>query len=233
MTLDFSQFRVLTFDCYGTLIDWETGILGALGPLLARHGCQLDDARVLALYGELEAAAEAGPYRRYREVLRAVVRGMGERLGFSATEAEMASLPASLGAWPPFPDTVAALARLKSRYRLAIISNTDDDLFAETAKLLGVPKKVAFDAVITAQQAGSYKPSPNNFRMALERLGTPKEQVLHVGQSRHHDIAPARALGIKCVLVTRRGRGAVLANAAQPDLEVPDLKTLADRAGVA
>ncbi|MBI2679017.1 MAG: haloacid dehalogenase type II [Candidatus Koribacter versatilis] len=228
MTLDFSKFEVLTFDCYGTLIDWETGILGALRPLTAQHGKALSDAELLALYGELEARIEAGPYQRYREVLRGVVRGMGERLGFQATEAEMDSLPGSLGAWPPFPDTVAALRRLKTRYRLAIISNTDDGLFAQTAKRLEVP----LDAVVTAEQAGSYKPAFHNFHMALERLGVAKEKVLHVGQSRHHDIAPSRALGIRNVLVVRRGRGAVLENAAQPDVEVPDLKTLADLAGV-
>jgi 2-haloacid dehalogenase len=156
------------------------------------------------------------------------VRGMGERLGFAASEQELDALPNSLGAWPPFPDTVAALRRLKTRYKLAVISNTDDDLFAQTAKLLQVP----FDEVVTAEQAGSYKPSHNNFLLALKRLGVGKDKVLHVAQSRHHDIAPSHALGIKNVLVTRRGRGAVLENAAQPDLEVPDLKTLADQAGV-
>ncbi|HTK95624.1 MAG TPA: haloacid dehalogenase type II [Terriglobales bacterium] len=226
--LDFKSFEVLTFDCYGTLIDWETGILGALRPLVAKHGKKVSDQELLALYGELEARLEAGEYKRYREILRQVVRAMGERLGFQATEAEMDSLPDSLGAWPPFPDTVAALRRLKSRYQLAILSNTDDDLFAQTAKRLEVP----FDFVITAQQAGSYKPSLNNFLLALKRVGVPQGKVLHVGQSRHHDIAPARELGLKNVLVTRRGHGATVANAAQPDLEVPDLKTLADRAGV-
>jgi 2-haloacid dehalogenase len=241
MTLDFSKFEVLTFDCYGTLIDWETGILGALRPLIvhrtAAHGKQLGegerlDGFILETYGELEARVEAGPYQKYREVLREVVRGFGERLGFAASQAEQDALPDSLGAWPPFPDTVAALRRMKSRYKLAIISNTDDELFARTAKLLQVP----FDAVITAEQCGSYKPALRNFEVALERLGVPKnvakEKVLHVGQSRHHDIAPARQMGLASVLVTRRGRGAVPANAAQPDLEVPDLKTLADRAGV-
>jgi len=226
--LDFKSFEVLTFDCYGTLIDWETGILGALRPLVAKHGKKVSDQELLALYGELEARLEAGEYKCYREILRQVVRAMGERLGFQATEAEMDSLPDSLGAWPPFPDTVAALRRLKSRYQLAILSNTDDDLFAQTAKRLEVP----FDFVITAQQAGSYKPSLNNFLLALKRVGVPQGKVLHVGQSRHHDIAPARELGLKNVLVTRRGHGATVANAAQPDLEVPDLKTLADRAGV-
>jgi 2-haloacid dehalogenase len=226
--LDFKRFKALTFDCYGTLIDWETGMLGALRPLAAAHAKEISDAQMLALYGELESEIEEEKYRKYRDVLREVVRRMGARLGFDATEAEMASLPDSLGKWPPFPDTVAALRRLQSRYQLAIISNTDDALFARTAKLLEVP----FDHVITAEQVGAYKPSPRNFQAALERLDLPKDKVLHVGQSRHHDIAPARALGWKCVLVTRRGRGAVVANAAQPDLEVPDLKSLADAAGV-
>jgi 2-haloacid dehalogenase len=226
--LDFKQFEVLTFDCYGTLIDWEAGILGALRPLLQKHGKDLSDAQLLELYGELEAKIEAGEYKRYREILRQVVGAVGERLGFKPSEAEMDSLSESLGTWPPFPDTVAALRRLKTRYQLAIISNTDDDLFARTAKLLQVP----FDFVVTAEQARSYKPSHNNFQLALQRIGKPKEKILHVGQSRHHDIAPSHELGFQNVLVTRRGRGAVVANQAKPDLEVPDLKTLADRAGV-
>lgn len=226
--VDFSRFEVLTFDCYGTLIDWETGILGALRPFVAAHGRKLSDKELLELYGELEAEIERGAYKKYREVLREVVRGFGERLGFQATETERNALPDSLGQWPPFPDTVAALRRLQAKYKLAIISNTDDALFAQTAKLLQVP----FDAVITAEQCRSYKPSLNNFRVALERLGVPKEKVLHVGQSRHHDIAPAKQMGLANVLVVRRGKGAVLANAALPDLEVPDLKTLAEKAGV-
>jgi 2-haloacid dehalogenase len=225
--LDLSRFEVLTFDCYGTLIDWETGILGALRPLVQARGKTLSDQELLELYGELEAEVERGPYRKYRAVLREVVRGLGERLGFAASAAEMDSLPDSLGHWPPFPDTVAALKRLKAKYQLAIISNTDDALFAETAKLLQVP----FDAVVTAEQCRSYKPSLNNFRVALERLGVPPAKVLHCGQSRHHDIAPAKQMGLANVLVTRRGQGAVVANAAQPDLEVPDLKTLAEKAG--
>ena len=132
--------------------------------------------------------------------------------------------------WKPFPDTVAALKKLKSRYKLAIISNTDDDLFADTARLL----EVSFDWVITAQQAGSYKPSHHNFKLALERIALPPEQVLHVAQSIYHDIVPARELGLATVWVNRRagkhGEGATKAAQGQPDLEVPDLKTLAEMA---
>lgn len=228
--LDFSRFRVLTFDCYGTLIDWESGILGALGPLLEAHGKSLAGDKLLELFGELEAEAEAGEYQSYRKILEGVARGVGERMGFETSEEEARALPESLKQWPPFPDTVAALRKLKSRYKLAIVSNTDDDLFAQTARLLEVP----FDWVITAQQAGSYKPSHNNFRLALERIALPPDQVLHCGQSIYHDVIPARELGLATVWVNRRGAkggGATKAAQGQSDLEVPDLKTLVEMAG--
>ena len=226
--LDFRRFRVLTFDCYGTLIDWESGMLEALRPLLRAHGESLTDEQALELYGELEAEAEAGEYQPYRKILEAVVRGFGERLGFEPSAQEAESLPESLKNWKPFPDTVAALKRLKTRYKLAIVSNTDDDLFADTARLLEVP----FDWVITAQQAGSYKPSHRNFKLALERVGLPPEQVLHCAQSIYHDVIPARELRLATVWVNRRagkmGKGATKTAQGRPDLEVPDLKTLAE-----
>lgn len=227
--LDLRRFRVLTFDCYGTLIDWERGILAALGPLLAAHGKSLADEKLLELYGELEAEAEAGEYQSYRKVLEGVARGVGRRLGFESSEQEARSLPESLKNWQPFPDTVAALKKLKSRYKLAIVSNTDDDLFADTARLL----EVSFDWVITAQQARSYKPSHRNFKLALERIALPPDQVLHCAQSIYHDVIPARELGLATVWVNRRGAkggGATKAAQGQPELEVPDLKTLAEMA---
>ena len=226
--LDFAQFEYLTFDCYGTLIDWETGILAALRPILQAHSVSTPDTTLLEIYGELEAGAEAGEYKTYREILETVVRGLGERLGFTASPTEAQSLPQSIADWPPFPDTVAALRKLHARYKLAIISNVDDDLFASSAKLLHVP----FDAVITAQQARSYKPSLNNFRLALDRIGKPKEKILHAAQSLYHDVVPTRELGIKNVWVNRRGSksgsGATKPAVALPDLEVPDLRSLAD-----
>jgi 2-haloacid dehalogenase len=223
--LAFAQFEVITFDCYGTLIDWETGILGALRPMLQRHGHKLSDGEILAIYGELEPKAQS-PYRRYREVLAQVVRGFAERLGFQASEDEEKSLADSLADWPAFPDTVAALESLKTRYRLAIISNTDDDLFAGSAEHL----KVKFDAVITAEQAKAYKPSPELFRLALQRLGVSPERVLHAGQSIYHDVVPARSLGLATALVYRRGFGATRPAEGEPDLKVPDMQTLAGRA---
>jgi 2-haloacid dehalogenase len=225
--LAFDRFTYLTFDCYGTLIDWERGILDALRPLLARHGATLTDDQILELYGDLESAAEAGPYQPYRDVLAAVVDGFGARLGFTPTAAERASLAASVGDWPAFPDTVDALQTLARRYRLAILSNVDDDLFTGSARRLGVD----FAAVITAQQVGSYKPDRRNFRAALARLEAPPDRVLHVAQSLFHDIAPAKELGLTTVWVNRRhdrpGFGATPPATAQPDLEVPDLRTLA------
>src|SRR5271165_3298281 len=143
--IDFGRFEVLTFDCYGTLIDWETGILSALHRILAAHDKRVEDATVLELYGDFEQRAEAGPFHPYREVLESVVRQFGTKLAFNPSEQEVRSLPDSLPAWKPWPDTLAALSQLKSRFRLAIVSNVDDDLFASTRPQLGV----AFDEVIT------------------------------------------------------------------------------------
>ncbi|MFZ3342875.1 MAG: haloacid dehalogenase type II [Terriglobales bacterium] len=225
--MDFSRFTTISFDCYGTLIDWEAGILPELRGVLGRHGHALTDAAILELYGEFEAAAESGAYQSYREVLQSVVRAFSARLGFTPAPADITSLSESVAAWPPFPDTVAALRQLKKRYRLAVISNIDDDLFMQTRKHL----EVEFDAAITAEQARSYKPSLNNFELALNRLAIRTEHLLHVGQSIFHDILPARWLGISTVWVNRQsarpGVGAVRPAKGRPDLEVSDLATLA------
>jgi 2-haloacid dehalogenase len=228
MAIDFSRFTTISFDCYGTLIDWEAGILPVLRSVLANHGQSLADAAILELYGEFEAEAESGPYQSYREVLQSVVRSFAKRLQFEATSAEIHSLHESVHAWPAFPDTVAALRELHKRLKLVVISNIDDDLFAETRKHLGVE----FDGVITAQQARSYKPSVNNFQIALRRLALSPDRLLHAAQSVYHDVVPARSLGISTAWVNRKsarpGIGAVRASAGRPDLEVPDLASLVE-----
>jgi len=225
--LDFSRFDILTFDCYGTLINWEDGILCCLHRVLAAYGKDTDDATILRLFGDFEASAEQGVYRRYREVLQSVVRQFGEQLGFAPTDQESRSLPESLQAWKPWPDTVSALRELRSRFRLAIISNVDDDLFAATKPQLGVE----FDQIITAQQAGAYKPSLKVFELALRRVGVPEHRVLHVGQSLYHDVIPAQSLGLSTVWVNRpserSGVGAVKAAEGRPDLQVSSLAELA------
>jgi 2-haloacid dehalogenase len=225
--LEFTRFEILTFDCYGTLIDWETGILSALHRVLSAHGKQCDDAKLLRLYGDFEQRSEQGVFHPYREVLESVVRQFGSQFGFTPTAAERRSLPESLPTWKPWPDTVAALRQLKTRFRLAILSNVDDDLFAATRPQLGVE----FDDVITAQQAQAYKPSLKLFELGLSRINAPAHRVLHVGQSIYHDVIPAQALGLATVWVNRPsarpGVGAVKAAEAKPDLTVSSLAELA------
>jgi 2-haloacid dehalogenase len=225
--LDFSRFELLTFDCYGTLNNWEDGILSCLHRILAAHGKDTDDATILRHYGDFEARAEQGEYRSYREVLQSVVHQFGEQLGFTPAEQEARSLPESLQQWKPWPDTAAALRQLHSRFRLAIVSNVDDDLFAATRPQLGVE----FDHIITAQQAGAYKPSLKIFELALNRAGVPAHRILHVGQSLYHDVLPAQSLGLATVWLNRpsarAGVGAVKAAQGHPDLQVSSLAELA------
>jgi 2-haloacid dehalogenase len=231
--LDFGQFECLTFDCYGTLIDWETGILGAIRPVLSTHGIAVGDEEILAMYGRFEAAAEAGARRLYRAILEDVVQSFAREYGFTASATEFQCLVQSLPTWQPFPDTIDSLHQLHTRFKLAIISNVDNDLFAATAQLLKTP----FDAVVTAEEAGSYKPSHRNFQLALEKLALPKGKVLHVAQSLFHDIAATRELGIHSVWVNRRGirsgAGATERSQAVPDIEIPDLRSLVELTGIA
>ncbi|MFC1557423.1 haloacid dehalogenase type II [candidate division KSB1 bacterium] len=224
--LDFSSFEVLTFDCYGTLIDWETGIIEALKPVFVRHHIKVSDKEILELYAEMEAMAETREYVTYRKVLKAVMENISQHFGMSMVVTAFDVLAESIRSWEPFPDTVEALTALKKRYRLGILSNIDDDLFKYSSKKLRVP----FDWIITAEQAQSYKPSLNNFFYMLQKIDIPQERILHVAQSVHHDIVPAQKIGLKTVWVNRSGPrkrfGATLPAHGKPDLEVPDLKTL-------
>jgi 2-haloacid dehalogenase len=228
--LDLSRFEWLSFDCYGTLVDWETGLLGYLRPLLANKGQVLSDSQILSLYSEFEPLAQAGPYRSYHDVLAQVVRNFAAVLNFPVSDAEADGLAESIRSWQPFADIVPALCRLHSRYKLAVLSNIDDDLFAYTAPKL----EVHFDAVVTAQQVHSYKPSFNNFEALMRRLPIPRERLLHVAESLYHDVVPAHALEIATVWVNRRqgktGAATKLVE-AHPDLEVKDIGELAELAG--
>ncbi len=228
--LDFNQFEVVSFDCYGTLIDWESGILPVLRQLLSNREIDLSDDGTLEMFAEFESELEKDQsnYIKYRKILQEIVEKLGQRFNFEPTETELNSLADSVKNWQPFPDTVAALQALKQKYKLAVISNIDDDLFAGTAKHL----QVELDWVITAEQVRSYKPSTRNFEIAMDRMGIAPEKLLHVAQSLYHDIVPAASMGISTVWVNRRqgkaGFGATLPASAQPDLEVPDLKTLVE-----
>ena len=214
------RFDVLTFDCYGTLVDWERGIAEAFAAAAGADGVTLDRDAVLRAYHELEPRIQAERYRRYRDVLALAARAVADTLGWKLAPGREAFLPASLPSWPPFPDTNAALERLREAgYRLAILSNVDDDLLAGTRRHLAVD----FDFVITAQQVGSYKPAPGHFVAARERIGgTP---WLHVAQSYFHDMQPARTLGIPSAWINRKGERPL--DARGPDHE---FRTLAEAA---
>jgi 2-haloacid dehalogenase len=220
----FDAFDALTFDVYGTLIDWETGIAAAL----RRAGAEGSDEELLEAFARHEAELEAGPYRTYREVLAGALRGVAADLGFEPVDED--AFAASVGEWPAFDDSAEALARLKRRYRLGVITNCDDDLFARSQPRLGVE----FDWVITAQQAHGYKPRAENFLYAFERIDVPRERILHVAQSLFHDHVTAKALGMTTVWIDRRGDragfGATPPAQAEPDLTVPDMRSFADLA---
>ena len=199
-------------------------------PCCESKGHALSDAQILeSLFRSSSRCAQSGPYRSYRDVLAQVVRDFARELRFSVSTAEANGLAESIRNWQPFADTVPALRRLQSRYKLAVLSNIDDDLFAYTAPKL----EVCFDAVVTAQQVHSYKPSFNNFEALLRRFQIPRERLLHVAESLYHDVVPAHALEIATVWVNRRqGKEAAATKLveAHPDLEVPDVGELAELA---
>jgi 2-haloacid dehalogenase len=228
--LDFDRFDVLTFDCYGTLIDWEAGISSALLAMLHAHGVEATAEDALARYAGHESELEAGPYRKYREVLELAMGAVAGDYGVEPTVEEKAAFGGSVGDWPAFPDSAESLRRLHERFRLGVITNCDDDLFAASLPRLGV----AFDWVVTAQQARRYKPNPRGLELAFEQIGLPTSRILHVAQSLFHDHVTAKRLGLATVWVNRRqgraGSGATPPAKATPDLVVPDMATLADLA---
>jgi 2-haloacid dehalogenase len=226
--LAYDDFDVLTFDCYGTLIDWEAGIAAGVRMQLGDALAGVSDEEIVAAFAEVEHEAEV-PYKSYREVLALSLQGIGERLGVPVSDAQAKGFGSSVGQWPAFPDSAAALARLQERFKLAVITNCDDDLFAQSERRLGA----SFDYVITAQQAGSYKPDHANFRLAFERIDEPRERILHVAQSLFHDHAPAKALGMTSVWIDRRqgrGGGASRDVEAHPDATFPSMQAFADDA---
>lgn len=229
--IDFRDFNVLTFDCYGTLIDWERGILDALQPILAPQGIEADEDELLESYARHEAALEAGEYASYREIVATSVQRLCSDFGFSPSAEDIAEFADSVGVWPAFRDSAPALLRLARRFRLGVITNCDDDLFARSSKRLGV----MFDWIVTAQMARSYKPSLNNFRLALDLIEAPTERILHVAQSLYHDHIPAKRLGMTTAWINRRqgraGSGATPHAAASPDISVPDMRSFAELAG--
>jgi 2-haloalkanoic acid dehalogenase type II len=199
-----TDFRVLTFDCYGTLIDWESGIHAALKPLIERGRIDLDREAVLATFAKHESAQEhETPGMIYSELLAAVHRRLAAAWKIPAGDADHARFGASVPDWPAFPDSAASLQYLKRFYKLVILSNVDRESFKGSNKRLAVE----FDAIYTAQDIGSYKPDLRNFHYMLDRLGArgiAKSDILHTAQSLFHDHAPARQLGLASAWIDRR-----------------------------
>lgn len=228
MNPDLSQFDVLSFDVYGTLIDWETGIVTALRPILDRHGLHWDDNRILDAFAATESVAQQPPYSTYREVLTDVLCQIGDAHDFIPEPEDLAAFSGSVPNWPAFPDSAESLAVLTQHAALAVITNCDDDLFAESNRKLGVE----FDFIVTAEQARVYKPDLQPFHLMIERIDGDSRRLLHVAQSMFHDHEPAKKLGLTTVWINRRhgkpGLGATPPASATPDLELPDLRSLAE-----
>jgi 2-haloacid dehalogenase/putative hydrolase of the HAD superfamily len=220
MTSGARPYDIVTFDCYGTLIDWDSGIAGAFARAVAETGGRLDPRRVLEAYEEIEPVVEAERYRSYREVLTESARRVAAQLGWELPETKVGFLAESLPFWIPFPDTNAALERLfRAGYQLGILSNVDDDLLAGTRKHFTVP----FDLIVTAQQVRSYKPAPGHFLTARERIGG--RRWLHAAQSHFHDVTPARRHGVPVAWINRKRQ---VRGEPRPDRELYTLTELAD-----
>lgn len=228
MHVDLTDYDALSFDCYGTLIDWEAGIAAVIGPWARRHDHTVTDEQVLVAYSGNEAAVlRETPEILYPDALREAFRRTGDTLGFPVTDAEADELGTSVPNWPAFDDSVEALAILKRHYRLIILSNVDRDGFAASNRHL----EVEFDDILTAQDIGSYKPNPANFEALnarVEELGL-TGRLLHVAQSLFHDHVPAQQFGLPGVWINRRhdraGWGATPdpRAAVTPDAEHPSL----------
>jgi 2-haloacid dehalogenase len=233
MTKALAGFGALSFDCYGTLIDWETGIAAVLGPWARARGLDLSDEALLTAYSGHEARAEAEhPGERYPAILARSFRDLGRELGADVSDEDAERLARSVPDWPPFADSRDALTALAGRYQLIILSNVDRESFAASNRRLGV----TFTSVLTAEDIGSYKPAPRNFDALLAeaaRLGVRPGGLLHVAQSLFHDHVPARQAGLPTVWINRRhdrpGWGATPAPAADvtPDWEYPTMEAFA------
>ena len=209
--------RWATFDCYGTLIDWNAGIGGELERVFGVE----EAPRLLARYHELEPQVQTDGYRSYREVLTLVLEELLREEGLQLPEGEAGALAKSLPEWPPFPEVPDALAELRRRgWKLAILSNTDRDLIAASQKQLGVP----FDLAVVAEDVESYKPAHAHWERFFEKTTADREHHVHVAASLFHDIAPAKELNVRTVWINRLGEQAD----PEPDRELTDLGPLPD-----
>lgn len=211
---------LLTFDCYGTLIDWEGGMRRSLEPVVAKHGRPAPWETITGRYIEVEMEVEK-TYRPYRDVLPMALGKLFEEYGITLDEMEQRAFVDSIRQWSPFEETREILEKLKSKgKKLAILSNIDNDIIADAVKLIGVQ----FDWIVTAEDVGSYKPAHGHWEEILKRSGLPKERILHVAASLEHDVRPCNDLGFRTVWINRNDETADKDN--QPDVELVDLRGL-------
>ena len=220
--MDFNKIRLLSFNCYGTLIDWKESVLNILEFFFKDFPIEFSRDELFRAFLEADRKMISDKYLSYRDILAGVLDLMAEQLRISLDPASRYLLSDRFSEWKPFPDTVQSLKKLKEKFQLAIISNVDDELFSISNRLL----KVEFDYIVTAQQVGSYKPDLRNFQHALGDFGIEKEHHVHVAQSIYHDIIPANQLGLNKVWVNRYGEPERTDSIEFPDLEVPDLSSL-------
>ncbi len=213
---------VMSFDCYGTIIDWETGIWNSIKEIIEKRGIKKSRENILSLYAKIESHAER-EYKPYKEILKIVMLEIGKELKITINSKEQLALVNSIAFWPPFEDSKTALSKIKKYYRIAIISNVDNDIIDKTLKNLGIK----FDYVITAEMARAYKPSLDVFEYAREVMDVDKSQWIHVAQSIYHDIIPTKRYGIKTIWIKRRGYGATSPAYEKPDFEFENLNELA------
>jgi 2-haloacid dehalogenase len=237
--VELTDFDALSFDCYGTLIDWEAGIGAVLRAWADARGVTADREALLSTFSRHEAREEAEhPQELYPQILARSLRDVGRDFDAEVSDADAARLAGSVPDWPAFPDSPDALADLATRYKLIILSNVDRASFAGSNRRLGV----TFTSILTAQDIGSYKPSPRNFDALLAeaaRLGVPEARLLHVAQSLFHDHVPAKRFGLSTLWINRRhdraGWGATPAPPTDvvPDWEYPSLRAFADAVSAA
>lgn len=221
--MKFQNKKYITFDCYGTLIDWESGIREVLKKIADKNGFDLNLHGITDKYIKVELEVEKEQYRKYHEVLQLSVKRLLKQEGFEILDRDALEFANSIFSWPPFPETKESLSKLKDKgYKLIILSNIDNNIIQRSIELMGVE----FDGVVTAEEVGSYKPAHGHWQEMLKRFNAKKEEVLHVAASYIHDIIPAKEQGFDAVWINRKHEKPT--REIRPDLEFKDLRTLPD-----
>ena len=226
--MDFEQYQIISFDCYGTLIDWKKAVLNILGSVISKYHIEVEREALFTMFLEADRSVIADEYKTYREILTDITGLIAQKLSINLYHEDRNCLSDRFDEWVPFADTVESLMKLKQRFELCVISNVDNDLFNMTASKLGIE----LDYLITAQDVQTYKPNHNNFEQALSSFGVDRDRQLHVAQSIHHDIIPAHQMGINNVWINRYNEKIPESEVGYPGLIVPDLESLVREMGL-